>query len=271
MSSFSSVPVAEPADSLLLDTDDGSTDDWHKGVSSGNTFADAPDDPSWAQATAAAAPAPAAPASSLCWCFDVGSYKPYFDINTSEVAERLKESLKVWEENGHFVNQVLAKGAGPDAYGPFWLSMSLVFVVSVTSNINAWFGADKADFETDINALVHSLWIVYAFSFGMPIVSYFAMNCLGRRQVGVSFMQLFSLYGYSLSLFLPACLLCAIPNAAVQWTALLVATAFSAALILRNLITPIMEADAKSARALLGWFAGCQLILFLTLKVVFYK
>jgi ABC-type arginine transport system permease subunit len=97
------------------------------------------------------------------------------------------------------------------------------------------------------------------------------MNCLGGRQVGVSFMQLFSLYGYSLSLFLPACLLCAIPNAAVQWTALLVATAFSAALILRNLITPIMEADAKSARALLGWFAGCQLILFLTLKVVFYK
>ena len=83
-------------------------------------------------------------------------------------------------------------------------------------------------------------------------------------------MTLFSLYGYSLTPYLPACLLCLIPVTAVHWLSLLLASCASTALILRNLMGPIMESEETRARAMLGWFAGCQVIMFLCLKLVFY-
>jgi len=170
------------------------------------------------------------------------------------------------------VQAVLSKGSGPDAYGPFWLSMTLVFILSVTSNVDMWLNiSDDVNFASDLNALFTALWVVFSFSFGIPLISYFALDCLGGKDVNVSFMQLFSLYGYSLATFLPATALCVIPSLAVQWLSLLTATAFSTGLIMRNLVGPIMQADQKSARALLGWFAGCQLILLFVLKLCFYN
>ncbi|GMI12103.1 hypothetical protein TrRE_jg5152 [Triparma retinervis] len=65
----------------------------------------------------------------LCWCFKVASYQPYFDVDTVDVLERMIESLKFWKnptagDVGHFKSVLLLKG-GPDAYGPFWISMTL--------------------------------------------------------------------------------------------------------------------------------------------------
>jgi len=136
--------------------------------------------------------------------------------------------VKVWKKNedgslNYFVSSVLSKGSGPDAYSPVWISMSLAFIISVTSNINAWINtsSEDVDFSSDINSLINALWVVYSFSFGIPAVSYVALSCLsGTSNVSVTFMQLFSLYGYSLAPFLPAALISVVPSAAVQWTCL---------------------------------------------------
>ena len=268
-----------------------------------------------------------APPSSLCWCFDLRSYQPYFDVSTSLVTKRIVSSLQFYKQAStgspdYFVQDVLSQGSGPDAYGPFWITMTLVFVVSVTSNISKWFYASTEDFEvrncyrarviatysilllllllrssstttaavaagaashpltlspshpltlsqSDLTSLVHALWIIYTFSFGIPTVSYLALRCLNAN-AGISFMTLFSLYGYSLTPYLPACLLCLIPSTALHWVSLLLASCASTALILRNLMGPIMESEETKARAMLGWFAGCQVIMFLCLKLVFY-
>jgi len=42
-------------------------------------------------------PPPPPPTSSLCWCFDINSYKPYFNVDTREVKERIVESMKIWK------------------------------------------------------------------------------------------------------------------------------------------------------------------------------
>ncbi|GMH49652.1 hypothetical protein TrVE_jg5209 [Triparma verrucosa] len=214
-----------------------------------------------------------APPASLCWCFDLRSYQPYFDINTSDIKHRVLSSLHVWKRSAttqdvdYFLSDVL--GDNPDAYGPFWITMTLVFVVSVTSNINQWVHSTEDDFESDIDSLLNAMWIIYTFSFGIPLISYFALRCLGAIQ-GINFMILFSLYGYSLTMYIPAALLCVVPSQAVHWLSLLVASLFSGALIFRNLVGRVMQSEETKSRAILGWFAGCQIIMFLCLKLVFY-
>ncbi|GMH54757.1 hypothetical protein TL16_g01740 [Triparma laevis f. inornata] len=107
-------------------------------------------------------------------------------------------------------------------------------------------------------------------SFGIPLISFLALRCLGEIP-GLNFITLFTLYGYSLTTYIPACLLCIIPSQTVHWLSLLIASLFSTGLIFRNLVEKIMEAEQTKSRALLGWFAGCQLIMFFVMKLVFYS
>jgi len=214
--------------------------------------------------------------TGMCWCFSISAYQPYFDVDTMDVLDRIMESFKVWkrttdtQDMAYFIKEVLPRGGGPDAYGPFWITMTLVFVVAVTSNINSWFNASAQDFEGDISALLHAFWVIYAFSFGIPIVSWGALKCLGEGVQGLDFMTLLCLFGYSLLPYIPAALVCAIPITALHWVALFGAMAFSSGLVMRNLIGPVMEGGEKKSRALLGWFAGCQFVMFFVMKIVFF-
>jgi hypothetical protein len=235
----------------------------------------------------------------MCWCFDLNFYKIYFDVDTADVAERIKSSVMVWKnvnvdesstnpdchnpdstnpafgEIGRYnvFTAVLSKGAGPDLYGPFWLSMTLVFIVSVTSNINLWFNATEVDFATDVSSIIAAIWVVYSFSVGVPLTCYMALHCLGGKDVSAKMplVTLISIYGYSLTLFVPCALLCAVPSTAVVYLSLLTATCFSGALIAKNTGEALMGVDSSVGKGVVGWMAGCQIVFFLVLKFYFYS
>ncbi|XP_033148166.1 uncharacterized protein LOC103870835 isoform X2 [Brassica rapa] len=57
--------------------------------------------------------------------FTVGAYKPFFDVDTSDVVDRLKESL--FPFRGTFTEKTADK---PDLYGPFWICTTLIFVAA---------------------------------------------------------------------------------------------------------------------------------------------
>ena len=149
---MSSFGQADDDNNLLFDSNTGDDDllspDW------ASKPAAAPSLPAPLNPIPSSAPnaKPSAPAS-LCWCFDLRSYQPYFDVSTSLVNQRIISSLQFYKTSAktgnadYFVADVLSQGSGPDAYGPFWITMTLVFVVSVTSNISKWFYASTQDFE----------------------------------------------------------------------------------------------------------------------------
>eukprot|EP00986_Skeletonema_menzelii_P009889 scaffold4623_cov142-Skeletonema_menzelii.AAC.6 len=75
------------------------------------------------------------------------------------------------------------EGKGPDLYGPTWITMTLVFFLAVTSNMSLYFHhtgkqqslvdeggiAAEEEWDYDINQLLHATWILYSYSFGLPI------------------------------------------------------------------------------------------------------
>jgi hypothetical protein len=71
----------------------------------------------------------------FCGCLSIRYYKPYFDVETKEIIERLFNSLFFCKREIKFLDLISQK---PDAYGPFWISTTLVFCIAVTSHISSW-------------------------------------------------------------------------------------------------------------------------------------
>ncbi|XP_031199242.1 protein YIPF2 isoform X2 [Mastomys coucha] len=64
------------------------------------------------------------------WTFDY--YQNFFDVNTSQVLDRIKGSL-LPHPGYNFVRHHLRNR--PDLYGPFWICATLAFVLAVTGNL----------------------------------------------------------------------------------------------------------------------------------------
>ena len=230
------------------------------------------------------------PFSNFGWgtcisCFKMESYSQYFDVETSDVVERLKASLlKFWLPD-QFRTSVVGDCKtdtfkGPDLYGPVWISLTLVFLLAVTSNIHAYFKHkrrakhedDLEEFEYDIHLLLHSSSVALVFVFCVSTCFWFATNCMGMP--GISWAMWVCCYGYSQVPYMLASILIAIlPFGLVAWVALGAATGASALLVLRNLSTPLMAQDsvnnAKAGPIIIA-ILGAHTIYFFVMKVMFF-
>ena len=70
-------------------------------------------------------------------CLTLESYKIYFDIDAEDIATRVKAVMMDFYKPEHFRNNVLGTQKtdtfkGPDLYGPFWITMTLIFLIGVS-------------------------------------------------------------------------------------------------------------------------------------------
>ena len=78
--------------------------------------------------------------TSCLACCTVHTYKSYFDLDTEDVKTRIKAAVTSFYKADFFRNEVLGVGErtdtlkGPDLYGPFWITMTLIFIVAVCIN-----------------------------------------------------------------------------------------------------------------------------------------
>lgn len=182
-------------------------------------------------------------------------------------------------------------GKGPDLYGPTWITMTLVFFLAVTSNMSLYFHhsgkktkslvdeggiAAEEEWDYDINQLLHATWILYSFSFILPIGLYLIFRLMGI--ISFSVVDLICLYGYSLVPYIPTTWICVAPVGWLQWLSLCISTLISGMLVLRNVTGPILESSAvgggvgqqgKSGGLIMA-VIGCHFIFFLVMKLAFY-
>ena len=59
-------------------------------------------------------------------------YQKYFNVNTSDVISRIVGSMTPTFSQSFLLNRIRPN---PDLYGPFWISMTLIFSISITGNI----------------------------------------------------------------------------------------------------------------------------------------
>ena len=76
-------------------------------------------------------------------CLTLDSYKVYFDIDADDIVKRIRGAFLHFYKPEHFRNNVMgatktAELKGPDLYGPFWITMSLIFFIGVSNVKRGW-------------------------------------------------------------------------------------------------------------------------------------
>ena len=257
---------------------------------------------------------PQAPTSRLgacMMCLSLDSYRAYFDIDAEDIVIRIKSAVLDCYKPEHFRNNVVGVNKtdslkGPDLYGPFWITMTLIFFVAVslrlsvigclfymsdddpfclnplfysyvclsisqvTGNVHAYLHHSAEDeFEYDINHLLHAAWILSSFSFGVPTLLWVTTQCLGMQPLLLA--EWVCIYGYSLAVYLPVVMLCVIPLGLVSFILLLGATLVSGSLVIRNVTAPLLSTDASGkALPLVFLIMGMHTIFFLLMKYQFF-
>jgi hypothetical protein len=74
-------------------------------------------------------------------CLTLDSYKAYFDIEAEDIISRMKGVCLHFYKPEYFRNNVIGADKtnglkGPDLYGPFWITMTLIFFIGVRSSVD---------------------------------------------------------------------------------------------------------------------------------------
>jgi hypothetical protein len=82
------------------------------------------------------APPPRSRWQACMACCNIATYQQYFDVDTVDISTRIKASVTSFYQPDHFRTQILGSVRtdelkGPDLYGPFWIIMTLVFLLGV--------------------------------------------------------------------------------------------------------------------------------------------
>jgi len=203
----------------------------------------------------------------MCGCLSVAFYKPYFNVDTKDVWDRLLMAAFYCRKDNSFMTLI---DSNPDAYGPFWISTSLIFSIAVTSHISSWLAAYYlgTDWSYDFEKVVSSATLIYCFAGFVPLGMYFTFRQFGAIY---SLISLVCLYGYSLLSFIPATALCIVPYAFTEWIAFLVAFGISSLFLIRNLAPTMVQNAKQSAVTMLGLTVAVQFALMLCIKIGFYS
>ncbi|KAI9205958.1 uncharacterized protein BJ171DRAFT_500192 [Polychytrium aggregatum] len=197
------------------------------------------------------------------WTLDY--YKQYFDVDTNEVVSRITASLLPKDD---FVALV---GGKPDLYGPFWISTTVIFTLFVTSTIAGSISAIINDqpFNYDMALLSFAVGAVYFYAAVMPLVIWAVARYFASPS---SVFEIIDVYGYGLTIWVPASLICVIPSNLIQWILVLAAFASSTYFIVRSL-HPVAAATqpAYAKSVVVGIILGCQIIFALIFKLGFFS
>ncbi|RAL39423.1 hypothetical protein DM860_002956 [Cuscuta australis] len=196
--------------------------------------------------------------------FTVAAYKPYFDVDTSDVLERIKDSLIPF--GGAFTEKT---SSSPDLYGPFWICTTLIFVAAAIGTFVTYLAhkIQNKEWDYDINLVTWSACVFYGYVLIVPLCLYVVLKYLSAP---ASLVQLFCLYGYSLFVFIPTLCLSVVPIEIFRWVVVGVAGFMSATFVALNLRAHIVSAGERWFLIVAGIFL-LQLALSLVLKLYLFN
>lgn len=199
----------------------------------------------------------------LCACFSVEYYQPYFDVNTDEVAARIKYALVSFGGSGSpFLEVVREK---PDAYGPWWISTTLIFLISVTSHLKSLFSAE-AGTKYDFTNVTFAAMTVYSYVGVTALAMWVALNYWLKTPL--TLLQCACVVGYSLCVYCLASILCVLPY--LSWIVLLAACALSSLFVAKSTLPVIEHQEKQQVVAFIGTLVVINVALMLVIKLGLY-
>lgn len=166
-------------------------------------------------------------------------YQQFFDVDTQDVLDRI-------------VASVIPKGTGlknsakhkPDLYGPFWISVTLIFTIAISGNIANYLQYANVHWKYDFHLVSYAATAICLYVMVVPLALWGLLkwssdvNDLdGLEDVSTpGTIELICIYGYSLFVYIPVSILWTIQINWLQWSLVLVAALLSGAVLLLTLM-----------------------------------
>ncbi|TGZ67989.1 hypothetical protein CRM22_004506 [Opisthorchis felineus] len=209
--------------------------------------------------------------------WNIEFYQQHFDVDTNQVLRRLAFSV-IPNPRSNFIQHVLKPRA--DLYGPFWIATTLILASAIGGNISSYLQSRGrlTSWRYDFRKVTLASTVIYMYWWLVPlgIVAFFYIQSrkstpssgeedqdplvaqpqsrIRGRHTGVkahNFVELLSVYGYSLTIFVPVSILWAIPNTVLQWSLVVLAMVISGAFLAFALFPFFQREHSKIAGPLI--------------------
>merc|ERR1712083_705709 len=124
----------------------------------------------------------------------------------------------------------------------------------------------KEAWHSDVEKISNAAWGLYLSLAMFPALVYLLIKYTALPTSAVSYFKLLSLYGYSLFSYVPACVLCVIPNVWVRWIVVMTAFTISTTFLLGNIITGELSETKKKGLPVVCTIILCHAILALLMR-----
>jgi len=211
---------------------------------------------------------PVAEYSMLSW----GYYQRYFDVDTPQVKERLMWSFIPRPAKDTLTNFIRPS---PDLYGPFWVCVTLIFCIAIMGNIADYLhsGGEGQHWRYDFRKVSISATSIFSYALLLPLFLWIFLWWRKNKgdQLSISIIEIISLYGYSLAIYIPISVLWTIPFPFIQWTLVFVGATLSGSVLVLALWGPLSSIPKVLVLSLLAAVLFCHFLLAAGLQLYFFR
>jgi protein YIPF1/2 len=194
--------------------------------------------------------------TGACGVFSIDYWREYFDVTEQEIIAKVKAAVN--PTTNEFEQLIEAK---IDLYGPFWISTSLIFSMIVAPGIWSIFSS-TATF--DVTKVGFGFTLIYGSALAFTFLFFFLTKFMG---LGVPLFRTASIYGYSYTIFILACLVSILNLWILTFVSCMGAGFHSVLFLLKNFRPTIEKLDATNKLCAIGFIGVLQS--FVTLMIFF--
>ncbi|VDO13812.1 unnamed protein product [Rodentolepis nana] len=215
--------------------------------------------------------------------FSIDYYRTYFDVDTYQVVQRSLSGLIPFSKR---FSLAASLKPNPDLYGPFWITVTIIFSVAFSGSIHEYIQSKDAAALSTFNFGRVTISTTLLFLYWCVLPAVLTSVIYFKRQSAVSdievvhdepkpkfgslFTELLAIYGYSMISFIPAAVLLCIPGSYLQYTLIGVACVISLIVLCTTTWSTFKQRRKKLAFGLLVLIIVAHLIMTVSLSVVFF-
>lgn len=165
----------------------------------------------------------------------------------------------------------------PDLYGPFWISMTLIFTIAISGNISSYLQHDERhQWRYDFKLVSYAATVIWIYVMLVPItlwafLKWSVKSPFNDEEISKTpgLLELICIYGYSLFIYIPVSILWSIQILYLQWILALSSAALSGSVLMLTLM-PSLKAS-KHKLFLIFSVISCHLLLAAGFMLYFFQ
>lgn len=195
-------------------------------------------------------------------------------MDTRDVVERIIASITPKWDN-KLKHHLRTK---PDLYGPFWISVTLIFTIAISGNIANYLqhANTKYHWKYDFHLVSYAATAIFLYVTLVPSVLWGLLKWSSQvedvegleEEVSPGALELICIYGYSLFIYIPVSILWSIQISFLQWSLVLLATFVSGSVLLLTMM-PALRLSRHKMILCLG-ILFCHLLLAAGFMLYFF-